>query len=235
MIRFRDVHIGYSKTLFTIDALDLSAGTVYILVGRNGAGKSTLLKTITRQEKLLKGRIEINGTFLENIKPTEVAKHLAFVRPVFPGVDYLRLNEFVALGRSPHTNAFGRLHETDRGIVKKAIEALGIGHLQDAFTSELSDGERQLASIARAIAQETSVILLDEPTAFLDYANKANVLALLKKIAVDMNKCIVLSSHDIDLSIDSGCPFLILSENDHSLQLLSAPVQKEKVLSLAFP
>ncbi len=232
MISFKQAHIGHNKTLLAIESLSLAKGEVYILAGRNGAGKSTLLKTLTKEVSLIAGNISLNETELNGIRPNDISKHLAFVRSSFPNVDYLKVLDFVALGRTPFTNALGRLTSNDLKIVAEAIDALNINELADKFTSELSDGERQLTAIARAIAQETSIILLDEPTAFLDYSNKMRVLELLKRIAQEMNKCIVMSSHDIDLSIDSNCPFLVLSEA--GIQLLETPVSKQQVLELAF-
>ena len=234
MIQFSNVHIGYSETLISIDSLRLEKGELYILVGKNGVGKSTLLKTMTGQQNLLRGTIQLNGTSITAIRDNAIAKYLAFVQSTFPRVDYLRVKDFVSLGRSPHTNALGRLHQQDIEKTNAAIQALEIDHLSNKFTSQLSDGERQMSAIARAIAQETDIVLLDEPTAFLDYANKVKALNLLKKIAVDMDKCIVLSSHDIDLSVESGCPFLVISGKEKKLQLLTPPIQKVEVLDMAF-
>jgi len=234
MIQFDKAHIGYSDTLISIDDLYLKSGEVHILVGKNGAGKSTLLKTITKQEKLLKGDILINNTSLNVLRENAIAHHLSFVGSTFPEIDFMSVIDFIGLGRTPHTNALGRHSELDKQKIDDAIAALEIEQLRDKFTSELSDGERQMVSIARAIAQETKIILLDEPTAFLDYANKLKVLNLLKKIAVEMDKCIILSSHDIELSIESECPFLVLSKVNNGLTLLFPPVSKQEVIALAF-
>lgn len=234
MIEFNNAHIGYNETIISIESLILKKSNVYILAGRNGAGKSTLLKTITKQEKLLNGDILFNGISISNIRENNVAKHLAFVQSTFPKIDFMKVKDFVSLGRAPHTNALGRLHQLDIEKTKKAIKALEIDHLSEKFTSELSDGERQMVAIAKAIAQETDIVLLDEPTAFLDYANKIKVLNLLKKIASEMNKCIILSSHDIDLSIESHCTFIVISRNEKKIHLLKAPINKTEVLKIAF-
>jgi iron complex transport system ATP-binding protein len=156
------------------------------------------------------------------------------VSTTFPQVDYLRVTEFIGMGRTPHTNALGRFAENDHAIVKEALKKLNISELQNKFTSELSDGERQLCAIAKAIAQETNIIILDEPTAFLDYSNKIKVLNILKQIALEMNKCIILSSHDIDLSINANCPFLVLNKTTTKMEFLHPPIEKEKIILLAF-
>lgn len=233
MIQFEKAHIGYADVIVTVSSLELQSGKLYILVGKNGAGKSTLLKTITKQVPLLNGTIELNGISIDQLKASDIGKHMAFVRSTFPEIDYIKVQEFIALGRSPHTDAFGRLKAKDLESVEKAISALEIDHLRNKFTRELSDGERQMVGIARALSQETPIILLDEPTAFLDYGNKLNVLNRLKEIAQTMNKCILLSSHDIDLSTEANCPFVVLPFQGNEIQLVEKTSKKE-LLNLAF-
>jgi len=235
MIQFKNTHIGYTlPALFTIDNIVLEKNSVYILVGKNGSGKSTFLRTIIKNEKILQGEILLNGKSTRGISDNSISKHVAFVSTTFPQVDYLRVTEFIGMGRTPHTNALGRFSENDHAIVKQALKKLNISKLQNKFTSELSDGERQLCAIAKAIAQETKIIILDEPTAFLDYSNKIKVLNILKQIALEMNKCIILSSHDIDLSINANCPFLVLNKTTTKMEILPPPIEKEKLILLAF-
>ncbi len=234
MIRFQNAHIGYREVLLNIADLQLGRGQLYILAGRNGSGKSTLLKTIIGQQSLLTGELLINDLPVKTLNERQVAHELSFVRSTFPNVDFLKVEDYVALGRTPHTNALGRLHPNDYAQVDQAFAALEIEHLRNKFTTDLSDGERQLVAIARAVAQETGIILLDEPTAFLDYTNKSRVLELLKKICSEQNKCIVLSSHDIELSVESSSPFLVIDPNEKNLVLLPPPVRKEEVIARAF-
>ena len=235
MIQFTKTHIGYtSPALFTIDDIVLEENSVCILVGKNGSGKSTFLRTIIKHEKIIQGDILLYGRSIKGIKDNSISKHIAYVPTTFPQVDYLRVTEFVGMGRTPHTNALGRFSEKDHGIVKEALKKLHISNLEHKFTGELSDGERQLCAIAKAIAQETKIIVLDEPTAFLDYSNKIKVLNILKEIAAEMNKCIILSSHDIDLSIMANCPFLVLNKTDAKMELLLPPIEKEKLMLMAF-
>lgn len=234
MIQFTGARIGYNQSLLEIADLQLQKGTLYILVGKNGAGKSTLLKSMIGQERLLSGSIKMDGHEISVLNEHQMAEKIAFVRSTFPPTDFMRAYDYVALGRTPHTNAFGRLNVTDRECIDRAFELLEITHLKNSFTTSLSDGERQMVAIARAVAQDTACILLDEPTAFLDYTNKVRILQFLKRIAQEEGKCIVLSSHDIELSIEAACPFLLVNVHEKSLNLLPVPVQKEAVIQGAF-
>jgi iron complex transport system ATP-binding protein len=234
MIHFEGAHIGHTHTLFHIPEVKLEVGEVYILVGRNGAGKSTLLNAIVGQQALQSGRIHIDGQAIHSLRPEALSRKIAFVRAQFPQVEYLEVSQYIALGRTPYTNALGRLSGDDLHQVDAAIAALEIERLRGKYTAVLSDGERQLVAIARAVAQNTPVILLDEPTAFLDYPNKQAVLSLLQKIAREQQKCILLSSHDIDLSIEAHCPFFVIPTQGGEATLIPAPVSKETLLALAF-
>lgn len=234
MIQFESAHIGYDQSLLEIKDLRLQKGNLYILVGKNGVGKSTLLKSMIGQERLLSGSLKIDGREISELNELRMAEKMAFVRSTFPPTEFMQAYAYVALGRTPHTNAFGRLSLRDREQIDRAFELLEIPHLTEAFTTSLSDGERQMVAIARAVAQDTSCILLDEPTAFLDYMNKARILQLLKRIAHEEGKCIVLSSHDIELSIEAACPFLLVNTHEKSLQLMPVPVQKDAVIQGAF-
>ena len=231
MIDFKEVHIGYSKPLITVSGLTLHAGELYILAGKNGIGKSTLLKSICHQIPLIKGTVEINERPLNIL---DLSKTVAFVNSTFPIVEYLKTEDFIALGRSPYTNAFGRLKPSDLRIIDEVCDQLNINSLKGKYTSELSDGERQLVAIAKALAQETPVVILDEPTAFLDYSNKLIVLIKLKEIAKKLNKCVLLSSHDIDLGIEANCTFLVITAKEKRIQQLNAPVNKDELLELGF-
>lgn len=233
MIKLIDAHIGYTKSLLHCENIELECGKVYILVGKNGIGKSTLLKTISKQIAPISGQISIDSNDIERISTRELPKLLSFVPVQFPHMDYVRSKEFISAGRAPYTNALGRITEVDSAEINHAIDTLGINALADRFTSELSDGEKQLVAIAKAIAQKTSVILLDEPTAFLDYSNKKKVLSILKETANSMNKCIVLSAHDIDLCLEFAENFLVVDSISRKLNSFQNP-SKEEVVRVAF-
>lgn len=233
MIQLKNVHIGYSERILTCDHVQLECGEVYVLVGKNGIGKSTLLKTLSKQIPAISGEISLGNRNLENLSTRDLPKLLSFVPVHFPHMDYVRTREFISAGRAPYTNAFGKLTATDSTEIERAIDLLGIRPLSDRFTSELSDGEKQLSAIAKAVAQKTDIILLDEPTAFLDYSNKKKVLGLLKETASTLNKCIVLSAHDIDLCLEFTSKFLIVNSNTRKLELYNSPTKVE-LLQLAF-
>lgn len=235
MIEFKDVSIGYKSTvLFSIENFSLDSGHLYILIGKNGSGKSTLLKTIVGNENAIKGKVLIDGQAVGSYTKRELAQKVSLVQSTFPITDYLRVYDFISLGRSPYTNALGRLSQKDKAAIDSAIQSLNIGYLTKKFTSDLSDGERQLVSIAKALCQDTALILLDEPTAFLDYSNKTLLHTTLKRIAKENNKCIILSSHDLELSLETESDFLAVNSNLKTLDLIQAPTNKERLISTAF-
>jgi len=233
MIKTKGLHIGYSESILQVEDLNLSNG-VHILVGRNGSGKSTFLKTLTGQLTPINGTIELDGKELSSISIAEIPKTISFVSSQFPVVDYLRVSEFISLGRSPHTNFFGKKTTKDSDAMQRSLEILKIEYLKDRFTSELSDGEKQLVSIAKALTQETPIIALDEPTAFLDYSNKKLVLKNLIKVSKEFKKCVLLSSHDIDLSIEAECPFLVVEDNSKTIRFIDTGISKSELIGLAF-
>ena len=211
MIRFEQIKIGYTQALIEIQSLTLNTGKVYALVGRNGIGKSTFLNSIIGQVPLLSGRLVLNEIELQKISRFELPKLIAYVESRFDGVEYLSVFDYLALGRSPYTNSFGSLNESDKQIIMQVIADLNLDHLLKKGTSEISDGERQLCAVARALIQTTPIILLDEPTAFLDYLNRQKLIQLLVSIAEKQQKTIILSSHDIDICIENALDFLIVS------------------------
>jgi iron complex transport system ATP-binding protein len=138
--------------------------------------------------------------------------------------------EFVSLGRFPYTGLLGRLSKVDFEIIDKTFTLLGIEKLKDKFTSEISDGEKQMLQVAKALVQETDCILLDEPMAFLDYSNKRILIEKLAQISKEFNKCVLLSSHDIEICLDFELPFLVVSNQDKTIEMIEIP-SKELILS----
>lgn len=235
MIQLQNIDIGFHEKLFEIENLSLEKGSVYVLIGANGKGKTTLLKTLIGEVKPLKGDVIINKKRLKEMSRLDKSKYLSFVGSKQQDVDFLKVNEYVSLGRVPYTNLIGSKRLNDIEKVKVALETLEITHLQDKFTNELSDGEKQLAAIAKAIAQETDIIILDEPTAFLDYANRVLVLNLLKEIAVSLNKVVLFSSHDIDTVLEQEVKLLIIDKANKKLKsFIPNLLSKEDVIRMAF-
>ena len=234
MIDIRAGKIGYKNVLLEIQNLHLPSGSIHALIGANGAGKSTLLNTLTGKTKLLEGEISIAERNLSTVSERERSRLIAFVESSFSGVEYLRLEDYVLLGRSPYTDAFGRNTKEDKRIANDAISLFGLDDYRNTDTSELSDGERQLAAIARAITQDTPVILLDEPTAFLDYGNRKTLIAELNKIASEKNKCILFSTHDIDLCIEENIPVLLIEQATQQLIQTNELMTKVEILLKGF-
>jgi iron complex transport system ATP-binding protein len=204
----------------------LDAGKVYALVGLNGIGKSTFLNSITGQTSLLSGKLFLNQQELQKISKVNLPKLIAYVDSSFTGVEYLTVFDYLALGRSPHTNNMGKLNTEDKQVIQEVVRELNLVHLIEKDTSEISDGERQLCAVARAIIQSTPIILLDEPTAFLDYLNRQKLIELLVLIAEKQQKTIILSSHDIDICINNALEFLIVSEK----KILKTKVSDKQVV-----
>lgn len=177
--------------------LALPEKSLTVLIGANGSGKSTLLRTISRQQPALKGDVILDGRPITEYTPAALARRLALVLTERNGGGGLRVDELVAIGRNPYSGFFGRLSPDDRMAVKSALEAVGMSHKARTLSSSLSDGERQKVMIARAIAQAAPLIILDEPTAFLDVASRFEIMGLLGRLAHGQGRTILLSTHDI--------------------------------------
>ena len=179
----------------------LVAGSLVLIGGEPGIGKSTLLRTISGVQPALRGTIEINGRDLTDYSSKELSKLIGIVYTDRTLAGALTVEELVSLGRQPYTGFFGRLDADDRQVVADAIESVGMSHKTHDYVATLSDGERQKAMIARALAQETPIIILDEPTAFLDVASRIETMQLLRQLAQSQQKAVLLSTHDVGLSL----------------------------------
>lgn len=179
----------------------LSEASLTALVGVNGAGKSTLLRTLTGEQKALEGALTLHGKALNDYSRGERARQIAVVLTQSVEAPQMLAEEVVALGRLPYTNLMGSLKSTDLEVVNHAIRVTGITHLRQRRIGSLSDGERQRVMLAKALAQETPFILMDEPTAFLDYPSRTETFMLLRKLAHEERKSILLSTHDLDLAL----------------------------------
>ena len=202
IISLSQLSVGYSSSHPVISdiSVELHSGQLACLIGENGIGKSTLLKTLTGFLPKLKGRLLLDNRDIESFSQQELARQVSIVLTQKPDVQNLTIEEIIGLGRSPYTGFFGRLRAEDRLVVDDAIAAMGIEKLRGRMIQTLSDGERQKVMIAKALAQETSVILLDEPTAFLDFPSKVDTFQSLRNMAHERDKLILLSTHDLDLA-----------------------------------
>ena len=205
-IQTQNLSIGYKSKSETITIaqninLGLEKGKLIALIGENGIGKSTLLKTLTGIIPPLSGEITLLNKPLQSYKPLDLAQELSIVLTEKLPPSNLTVYEIIALGRQPYTNWLGTLSEEDKTKIDEAISLTEIQHLVHKKYDEISDGQLQIALIARALAQDTSIIILDEPTTHLDLVHKATLLKLLQKLTHETGKTILYSTHDIDLAI----------------------------------
>lgn len=189
--------VGYATPILKDINITLPYGEVTALVGRNGAGKSTLLKTLSGVIPPLSGEVLIEGRSIRSMKPSTLAHRMSLVTTERGMAAGLTLRQLVALGRQPHTGLFGILSASDRECVERCMKMLKISHLAEKHCATLSDGEFQKGLIARALAQDTPIMLLDEPLSHLDVAARVEIMAMLQEIAAASRKAILLSTHDV--------------------------------------
>jgi iron complex transport system ATP-binding protein len=192
--------------------LSLESGKLTALVGANGIGKSTLLRTITGIQKPLAGTVTLKEKEINLYDSLSLAQNLSLVLTEKLPPSNLTVFELIALGRQPYTNWLGKLSAEDLEKINQAIALTHIEHLLDKKHHEISDGQLQIVLIARALAQDTPLIILDEPTTHLDLFHKVSVFKLLKKLSQETNKCILFSTHDIDLSIQLSDEMIVMTE-----------------------
>jgi len=214
-----DLSIGYqSKKSESIIAsninVELQNGELIGLVGANGVGKSTLLRTLTRVQPSISGQVLIDSNSIKELSSIQLAKLLSLVLTEYGFSKNLTVYELIALGRQPYTNWIGTLSSSDKDIIDQVIDQTSVEDLRNKKCYELSDGQLQKVMIARALAQDTQLIILDEPTTHLDMYHKAYILNLLKKLASDTGKTILFSSHEIDLAIQLCDKLIVMTEHE---------------------
>ena len=222
MIRLENISLGYgARRLLEGVTTRFEAGTLTALIGRNGAGKSTLLRALAGLKPLQAGTITIEGTPIAELDSAEAARRVAFVATDKVRIANLPCEDLVAMGRAPYTNWIGRLQAVDREIVADALEKVGMSDFAHKTMDRMSDGECQRVMIARALAQQTPVILLDEPTAFLDMPNRYELCRLLQRLAHDEQKAIIFSTHELDIA-SKMCDSIALIDTPHLLHQSAA-------------
>lgn len=236
-LSLHDLYIGYdddASHYVVAEALNasLTGGTMACLVGANGVGKSTLMRTLSGFQSALKGEVCIDGRALEGYTPRELSERVGVVLTEREAMPDLTVEEVVAIGRMPYTNFWGTLTQADRQAVDEALLLVGIGHLRHKKIGHVSDGERQKAMIAKALAQQTDIILLDEPTAFLDYGSKVSVMRLLCQLAHEQGKAILLSTHDLEIAFQTADELWILQHEGLQTGTLDALEQRGAVSAL---
>ena len=213
-VGLRHLSVGYRRRVVLAN-LNLSAAgcELVALIGRNGLGKSTLLRTIAGLQPASSGEITIAGKPLEQYSRSELAEVLSIVSTDPVGVSHLTVRQLVSFGRFPYTNWIGKLTEEDTGLVEEAMQLVGIRSLADKNLHEISDGERQRAMIARALAQDTHLILLDEPTAFLDLPNRYELVHLLQRLTRTKRKTILFSTHDLNIAMREADKLWLITDD----------------------
>ena len=217
VLRTEDLSIGYRRArrdpvVIASDLhFSLQPGELVCLLGPNGAGKSTLMRTLARLQPPLSGRIWLDNRLLDDLRPGQLARRLSIVLTDRVDVGAMSGYGLVSLGRHPYTGWTGTLDDQDQQIVQWALHAVRANDLSDRLTVEMSDGERQKVFIARALAQQPRVMLLDEPTAFLDLPRRVEVMDLLRQLASENSQAILLSTHDLDLALRNADRLWLLS------------------------
>lgn len=205
-IQLKNLAIGYKvKSHENVVARELTteinSGELTCLLGANGVGKSTLLRTLAAFQSKLEGEIDIMNREIGTYSDKELSRTIGVVLTEKCDVRNMTARELIAMGRSPYTGFWGTLHEEDQKIVERSIALVKIENLADRMVHTLSDGERQKVMIAKALAQQTPVIFLDEPTAFLDFPSKVEIMQLLHQLTRETDKTIFLSTHDLELAL----------------------------------
>ncbi len=226
VLRTKDLHIGYKdKAILPPINVSLGEGSLIALIGPNGAGKSTLFKTLTAHIKPISGIVELFGKELSEYSAKEKAMLIGLVLTERPDDMFLKVYDVVASGRCPYTNFFGKIEKEDENIIQESLEIVGIKHLKDRYFNTLSDGEKQKVMIAKTLSQNTPIIFMDEPTAFIDYPSKIELFSLMKMLSKERNKTIIFSSHDLELLLRYTDDLWLISKGK---ELISA--KKEELL-----
>ncbi|MGO4818905.1 ABC transporter ATP-binding protein [Flavobacterium sp. W22_SRS_FP1] len=216
ILKASDISIGYSnkKENILISSginLTLEKGKLISLIGANGIGKSTLLRTLTGIQKTLAGTVLLDGQNIHKMDSLSLAQNLSVVLTEKLPPSNLTVFELIALGRQPYTNWLGKLTELDITKINEAMELTQISNLATKKHYEISDGQLQKVLVARALAQDTPLIILDEPTTHLDLLHKVALFKLLKKLTQETQKCILFSTHDIDMAIQLSDEMIIMT------------------------
>lgn len=219
VLETRNLTIGYQqkkvKKIIASDVnISVEKGKFVALIGKNGIGKSTLIRTVSKVQHQLSGTVFLNKKELSTYTNKELATNLSLVLTERLPESQLTVFELIALGRQPYTNWVDKLSENDLKKINKAIQLTEVGHLKESRFYELSDGQLQRVLIARALAQDTDVIILDEPTAHLDMHHTFKIFQLLKNLVDTTQKTIIISTHQINLAIEIVDELIIMNSNE---------------------
>lgn len=234
MITLRNISLAYgNRILMENGSAEFAAGELTALVGRNGAGKSTLLRAVTAIEPPKSGEILLDGKDAAKMPPESIARTISFVGTEKVRIANLRCEDIVAIGRAPYTNWIGRMQKADRQIVADALCAVGMETFASRSIDTLSDGECQRIMIARALAQQTPIIILDEPSAFLDIPTRFEICRLLQRLAHEEGKCILFSTHDLDAAIPV-CDSIAVIDDRSIIKLPTGEMRRQGIIEQLF-
>jgi iron complex transport system ATP-binding protein len=218
ILAFDSLRIGYlsgrnQNVLLPPLTANARRGEMIALIGKNGIGKSTLLRTLAGLQPSLGGNITYSGKNIREYSRTDLARTIGYISTEIVKVSNMRVYDLVAFGRFPYTNWFGKIDKTNHEIITDSIEKTGMSELSGRFISELSDGERQKAMIARILAQDTGILVMDEPTAFLDMGSKFEILHLMHLLSQKNGKTIVFSTHDLNVAMSQADKIWLIADN----------------------
>lgn len=234
MIELHDFSTGYGdKTLFAGVNADIASGELTALIGRNGSGKSTLLRAMAGLSNNYSGEITVDNCGLKQMPAPVLARKLAFVGTQRTRIANLTCAQLVGLGRAPYTDWIGRLSKKDKEAVADALKATGMSAYADRPLTTMSDGECQRVMVARAVAQDTPVILLDEPTSFLDLPNRYELCSLLRRLAHERGKCILFSTHELEIAMRM-CDRIAVVDNQGLKIMPPASIKASGILERLF-
>lgn len=237
ILEAKNLTIGYGKGSSAIKVIEdisftINSGELVLMLGCNGVGKSTLLRTLSSVQSPLEGEVMVCGELLMEITPRELSQRVSVVFTDKTMAGGLLVEEVVALGRYPYTGFFGKITGEDKSVVQSALSLVGMQDKSKRYLSQLSDGERQKVMIAKALAQQTPLIILDEPTAFLDLPSRIEILYLLKQLVEEENKTIILSTHDVEQSLSVADKLLLFIDNKVKFASTSEAVESGDIVRL---
>lgn len=235
MITLKNFTIGFKgKILLSDIETSFADGALTALIGRNGSGKSTLLKAICGLNNNYHGEILIEEVNIRNLSPIQLSHKISFVHTQRPRISNMKCKDIVALGRTPYTGWSGKLNNNDKKIVMESLNMVGMSEYADRRLDSLSDGECQKIMIARAIAQDTEIILLDEPTSFLDLPTRYDLVNLLKKLTIEKKKTIIYSTHELEIALKKS-DFIALFDSPNLINLPIEQMKSSDHISRLFP